>query len=117
MATRRRSSSQIGPQKPVGRPLVSKEGPLHATSILPEGDVRLLDAAVGLAIGGAYSIFAASRKTPTGRFFAGLAGIGVGTLALVEGRGSVLKYGGAFVAGGSGAVAVLELSGLTKTGL
>lgn len=91
---------------------------LHGHGILPDSkDVRFIDAAVAVPFAGAYAVWSASRPTATQRLAWGLGGALVGTLAFVEGRGSVLKYGGAFTAAGSAAVLALELVGLTKKGL
>lgn len=102
-----------------GRSLASNIHPsLTSTSILPESaDVRFLDGAIGLGIGVASSLFAASRPTAGQRLGWGAFLTGLGTLAFVEGRGGVLKYGGAYTAAGNGAVLALELFGLTKQGL
>ena len=91
---------------------------LASTSILPESaDVRFLDGAIGLAIGVGSSLFVASRPTAGQRLGWGAFLTGLGTLAFVEGRGGVLKYGGAYTAAANGAVLGLELFGLTKQGL
>lgn len=100
------------------RSLAAVSGPLTATSILPESpDVRFADVMIATAIGAGASLFAASRPTPGQRLGWGAFLLGLGTLAGVEGRGGVLKYGGAATAAGSGTVMALELFGLTKQGL
>lgn len=115
---KRGESAAAAEAKRRGAALIGVHKSLHATSLLPESkDVRFLDAGIGLLAGGTFATIAASRKTPTARFLWGLGGVGVGTLAFVEGRGAALKYGGAFVAAASGTVMVLETFGLTKTGL
>lgn len=96
----------------------AKTSVLYRPSVLPESkDVRFIDALVGLGIGAVSGVWTASRPTATQRFGWAVGSILIGGLALVEGRGSVLRYGGAAVMAANGAVVGLEVAGLTKQGL
>lgn len=98
--------------------LTGISGGLGAKSILPESpDVRFADAMIAAGVGTALGLFAASRPTPGQRFGWAAGEFLVGTLAFVEGRGSVLRYGGAYTAAAAAAVFGLEFFGVTKQGL
>lgn len=89
--------------------LVSSGGTLHATRVIPDSaEVRLVDALITTAVGGGAALWTATRPTTGGQLgWAAFLG-GLGLLAAVEGRGSILKYGGFGLAGSQAAFLILR---------
>jgi hypothetical protein len=114
MATERRQSRSPAPAQATSRQrgsaalAVGSHGAL-STSVLPESkDTRFLDAGIVAGVAAATSLWTATRTTALSQYGWGLFWMGLGGLMAVEGRGSLLKYGGFGLLGANAAYLALR---------
>lgn len=110
-ATARREATRKAATHRQGREAIpaGRFGTATATSVLPESkDVRFLDAGIVAGVAAGTVLYTATRPTALGQYGAGLLWMALGGLMLVEGRGALLRYGGAGLVGANAAYLALR---------